>query len=824
MKHLKNNKGLSLVELIVSFAILAIAGVAVMGLIQAGTNHFNTTGKDVGLQYEQQVVVNRLRDALLEASNAISYDDSTKTLLVYSQKDMGITMSGAVSHEYRFEMTKIFLSGDELRYASGLYTDLDPTNLDGVSDTLLGEDVNDVEFFLDEIDKGKIKFTITFESEGDIITSNQVVSLRNAVKEVTDSGEIILVSSETLYDNNILAVTIYRNGVAFMQNGSTNIDLEDGSSSVSVPFTYKVSAVETTRDYSAIWSLHADGSELGVAGVDVNPSTGVVTVDPSQAPDGTRAVLVCTSVDNPNKSQSIYLNIVSGGAYPDRLQVYTGTPVDYVGYRDYIVYPAIRYTDGTVKTEGDLCTWKISVSPDPVTGSTKLPVGCSFKLDELSHRYTLRATSQLNGRTITLTATVKAPKKDGTRLAPVQITIPIGENEIVDPNHPCDVLLSRPEDKLLKRGESTVVTASWNTNQTDENGNLLPVNYPLDYSMHWKIEKVGDDTWGKNGEKSEFDKTVDLVADNSTNSGSSTLTSEGDGWYRASAGVNTVKVDTETWLEWNKEYQIKISCYATDNKGHRYGLGDDVSGTYTGPVEEVLKYKPVRVLLTPVDSIAVKKNGRTVNEPLLTENKIKRAVKNRYKTDPITGKKTYEYPEDLTGFNKGRSIRVFEVAATGVKYDSTDRDAIKISKQSASEINKKTVFTFYNNRGYTVPKDEIPRGIQDFFAQYPEDGSNGLVGFAADMNSNLLIDYYTRFDNPETGVPKKNRPQYMSVLFRAYDDHGNISDTYMFSGSFNGSDEYNSSKMTSTRDYKFEIVFDYDHDKYYDINYVEIRQ
>ena len=75
---MRNNKGFSLVELIVAFAITAIAGLAVFGLMSAGTNHFTRTGNDVGLQYEQQVVVNRLRDVLLESSDALRYDDSTK--------------------------------------------------------------------------------------------------------------------------------------------------------------------------------------------------------------------------------------------------------------------------------------------------------------------------------------------------------------------------------------------------------------------------------------------------------------------------------------------------------------------------------------------------------------------------------------------------------------------------------------------------------------------------------------------------------------------------------------------------------------------------
>ena len=118
---MKDNKGFSLVEMIVSFAILAIAGLAVYGLMSTGTMHFKRTGSDVGLQYEQQVVVNKLRDVLLESSNALSYDDATKTLYVYNQEDMGPTAPGATTHTYKYKVTKIFLSGTELRQVSKIF-------------------------------------------------------------------------------------------------------------------------------------------------------------------------------------------------------------------------------------------------------------------------------------------------------------------------------------------------------------------------------------------------------------------------------------------------------------------------------------------------------------------------------------------------------------------------------------------------------------------------------------------------------------------------------------------------------------------------------
>ncbi len=777
MRHVKNNKGLSLVELIVAFAITAIAGVAVFGLMSAGSNHFNSTGKDVGLQYEQQVVVNRLRDELIEASNTISYDASTKTLLVYSRKDMGITTSGATMHTFEYVMTKIFLSGNELMYTTGQFPDLDPSNLDGLTPSLLGEDVSDLEFDLADVEKGQIRFEITFEVDGKTISSEQVVALRNAIQGVTPSGDVLLLSTDTFGGNNIISVQIYRETVP-LSTGSTSVISLYGESMVSVPFTYKVTASETSREYLASWDItpHTDG-------ISVN-SDGIVTVDPTKIMAGSTFTLVCTSMDDSRKSSFVNIVIENDGVYPEALvDVKEGGATEYVGYRDYIIYPEIRYTDGSVKTDGDLCTWKVEINyNDAEKNKDKtLPVGSYFKLDETSKRYTFRATSQLNGATVKFTATVKAPKVDGTKCASKTLTLNI--SGIKDASDNNEMKLFKQDDMYNKRGSDVTVMAVWQKTNSVSN-----------YTYHWKIESNGDDTWGRTGDdRSDFGKTIRLNTRN--------MTSEGDGWYKSNAGLSYAYLSSSSWLDWSKEYQVKVLCYATDKNGKRYGIGNEIEENYTGPVETIVAYKPVKVILRPMDTYY---ESNTKSMPLVNSRQLKRAVKLG------DDGKTY-VQENIDGIGS-KTIRLFEISATGVAYSSADTSTISISTPG-EDIRENTIFTFLNSSQRNVGGTKAE--IKGFFNQYTT-WQNHITGFTVSMDETNFKDFYSKF-NGSTTYTLAEKPVYVNVKFKASDSKGNRVDTYFQTGN----NVYSDRNLTPTGDYLFEIV--YDPTKLNDPNFVEIR-
>ena len=65
---MKNNKGFSLIELVIVLAILAILGVAVFGFIFTGTHSYRGISDEADLQYNAQLVVNQIENIPNEKS------------------------------------------------------------------------------------------------------------------------------------------------------------------------------------------------------------------------------------------------------------------------------------------------------------------------------------------------------------------------------------------------------------------------------------------------------------------------------------------------------------------------------------------------------------------------------------------------------------------------------------------------------------------------------------------------------------------------------------------------------------------------------------
>ncbi len=89
-KFIKSNKGVSLVELVIGIAILAVIGFAIATFMKSGTMSYSSTSKDVNLQYEAQLVTNHINDILTEANGDVSFDSASKTLsIITSERQIG---------------------------------------------------------------------------------------------------------------------------------------------------------------------------------------------------------------------------------------------------------------------------------------------------------------------------------------------------------------------------------------------------------------------------------------------------------------------------------------------------------------------------------------------------------------------------------------------------------------------------------------------------------------------------------------------------------------------------------------------------------------
>ena len=69
MKRLRNDKGISLIELVVALAILSLLMIAVMALMNNNTIIFRKAKSDLKVQSQAQEAYNRISDVIMQAKN-----------------------------------------------------------------------------------------------------------------------------------------------------------------------------------------------------------------------------------------------------------------------------------------------------------------------------------------------------------------------------------------------------------------------------------------------------------------------------------------------------------------------------------------------------------------------------------------------------------------------------------------------------------------------------------------------------------------------------------------------------------------------------------
>ena len=81
----KNQKGFTLVELIIAVAILAIVMLAVGGFIVVGSRSYTSANTDIMLQQEAQLALNQISDVIIDTTDSINYGNGTENVLKDSE-------------------------------------------------------------------------------------------------------------------------------------------------------------------------------------------------------------------------------------------------------------------------------------------------------------------------------------------------------------------------------------------------------------------------------------------------------------------------------------------------------------------------------------------------------------------------------------------------------------------------------------------------------------------------------------------------------------------------------------------------------------------
>jgi len=283
MKLRRNEKGYTLVEALVTIAILAVAGGIVFGFVLTATRFFSDTRNETNVQTEAQTALNWLSDALEETAYGVVY------------RTVGGTEEDPASGDHVLEIynqenvyTITWDPGAQVLYCKESQWTVDPE--DGVEkliplsadaeDNILAEYVTDFTVVLpDEEDasaKPVVYLTLSMDRNGRAISMNRSVTLRNDVA-INQEAETVYKSARPVVSS-VSAVEVIPKE-SYCTPGNT------------VSFSARVTGVGFPSQ-SVVWSIVglAEGSSTTI-----DASTGLLEIAENETADS--FIVQATSVD-----------------------------------------------------------------------------------------------------------------------------------------------------------------------------------------------------------------------------------------------------------------------------------------------------------------------------------------------------------------------------------------------------------------------------------------------------------------------------------------------------------------------------------------------
>ncbi|MBR3438820.1 MAG: type II secretion system protein [Clostridia bacterium] len=198
-----NNKGFSLVELLVSFAILGLISTMILGIAVSGTNMFNSNKKVLGLQYKSQVASAQIHNYLQNCDAGVastgdslwlaeSDGDAAGRVYCFTKEDDGTVNL----REFNISVVE---EGGEMKTKATYEKE------SGGTETVEVESLTDSACLAQplcsgvsewDIDVGAadgsakyISLKLTFEQEGSTYTKNMAESFRNRPRYVSEIAD-----------------------------------------------------------------------------------------------------------------------------------------------------------------------------------------------------------------------------------------------------------------------------------------------------------------------------------------------------------------------------------------------------------------------------------------------------------------------------------------------------------------------------------------------------------------------------------------------------------------------------------------------------------
>lgn len=179
-----NNKGFSLMELLVAMAIASIVGIAVFGFMVVGAKSFQKTSADVNVQHEAQLVLNQIQDMLVDTNVGVEYTEETdqKVLTMYNYD---VNDPSRHVYEVVFKPSEKKLFYNEYMPAASEETGVRAVGKGSTLylDQLLGENIGGFSVDLSALEKKRVvRVDLDITKTASSYSASSNITLRNAVK------------------------------------------------------------------------------------------------------------------------------------------------------------------------------------------------------------------------------------------------------------------------------------------------------------------------------------------------------------------------------------------------------------------------------------------------------------------------------------------------------------------------------------------------------------------------------------------------------------------------------------------------------------------